>query len=48
MKYLMGFYTCGLGDTGASQKQNFNDFGMDGHLAIISPALLVLLLWGHH
>ena len=44
----MGFYTCGLGDTGASHKQNFNDIRMDGHGAIISPASLVLLFWGQY
>lgn len=44
----MGFYTCGSGDTDASQKQNFNDIRVDGHVAIISPALLVLLFWGQY
>lgn len=42
----MRFYSRGLGDTGASQKQNFNDFRIDGHGAIMSPAFLVLLFWG--
>lgn len=48
MKYLMEFYTCGNGNTGASQKQNLNDIRMDGHGAIISPALLLLLFWGQY
>lgn len=46
MKYLTGFYTCELGDTSTSQQQHSHDIRMDGHEAFISPASLVLLVWG--
>lgn len=42
MKYLMGLCTCELGDTSASQQQNFHDIKVDGQEAFPSP----LLLWG--
>lgn len=47
MKYFMWVYTCGLGNTGASQQQNFNGIRLDG-CAAMSPASLALLFWGQY